>query len=211
MSVRVTERVVSTVQGPKKAWIAEPTEHSVVGRERLERFRAEGHPGAQIDREMLAAVRAVPDPHQLVVFRAASDDGSGSWELDPSLDQPDSHELGYHLVVDQLPTLRRMVAAGVFAIFHVEFSSQAVDAHQAGTRRLIEELEASSIPEEMKAEDALAVLQVDRWILHHLSFYFMLGLEEIVHAVLKRQLPWLEDRIPHLRQLVSSLPEAAID
>lgn len=211
MRVRVTERRVNTVQGPKKAWVAEPTEHMVVGRERLERFRTEGYPGGEVDRELLAAVRAVEDSHQLVVFRAASDDGEGSWGFDPSLDDHEARELGYHLVTDQLPTYRRLVAAGVFAIVHVEFSARAVDALQTGTRRLLGELDDASIPDEMTPEDALALLQVDRWILDHLCFFFTLGFEEIVDSVLKQQLPWLEDRISYLRHLAASLPEAVID
>ena len=73
MSVRVIECLVDTVQGPKKAWVSEPTEHMSIGRQRLVQFRSEGHPGSDLDRELLTAVREIGDPHQLVVFR------TGAW------------------------------------------------------------------------------------------------------------------------------------
>lgn len=210
-TISLGARMIDTVQGPKKAWVVSPTEHLQVGRERLERFRSEGHPGGRVDREVLEAVRAVEDPHQLVVFRARSDANEGSWGFADELDEVESRELGYHLVVDQLPTYRRMVAAGVFALIHVEFGSREADAYQAGTRRALDELEAGSIPEVEGDEDAVAVLQVDRWILHNLTYFFTLDFDDVVDSVLHRQLPLLEDRIGHLRELVGSLPADSID
>jgi len=210
-TISLEARTIETVQGPKKAWVVSPTAHLTVGRERLERFRREGHPGGAVDREVLAKVREVEDPHELVVFRAKADDGAGSWGFDDELDDIESRELGYHLVVDQLPTYRRMVAAGVFALIHVEFGSREADAYQSGTRRALDELEKGSIPEVEGDEDAVAVLQVDRWILHNLTYFFTLDLDDVIASVLHRQLPLLEDRIPHLRHLVGSLPADSID
>jgi hypothetical protein len=211
VSIRLNERVVDTVQGPKKAWIAEPTEHVVLGRDRLEAFLWDGRPDSELDRALLAAVRAVNDPHQLVVFRARSDDGAGSWSFDPTLTRVEADELGYRLAIGQLPTYRRMVAAGVFAVVHVEFGQQEIDALTAGSRRALDELEAGSIPEEMRAEEGVAVLRVDRWILHDLTMFFTESFDQVLQTVLPLQLPRLEERIPHLRQLVKSLPPSAID
>lgn len=211
MTVQLSAQTIDTVQGPKKAWVVTPTTHLRIGRERLERFRADGHPGSDVDRAFLEAVRSVEDTHELVVFRAKSGDGEGSWGFEPELSEEEAHELGYHLVVDQMPTYRRLVAAGVFALIHVEFEPVEADAYQEGTRRVLDELEAGSIPEVGGDEDAIALLQVDRWILHNLTYFFTLSLDDVVESVLHRQLPLLEDRIPHLRHLVASLPKHAID
>jgi len=211
MSVRVVERTISTIHGDKRAWLVEPTETLVVGAERLERFRAEGHLGSEVDREILAAVRAVSDPGQLVVFRGKSDGGQASWGFDPSLSRDEARELGYHLVLDQLPMYRRIVAAGVFALVHVDFGAVEAEAYQDGTRRARDEIEARSIAEVRRDPGALATFQVDRWILHNLTFFFTLDLDEVVESILRKQLPLLEDRIPHLRELVASLPASAIE
>lgn len=211
MTIRLHERVVDTVHGPKKAWVAEPTRHVVLGRERLEQFLWDGRPDSELDGALLAAVRAVDDPHQLVVFRARSDDGAGSWSFDPTLTREEAAELGYRLALGTLPTYRRMVAAGVFAVVHVEFGQQEAEALAAGSRRALDELEAGSIPEEVRAEDGVAILRVDRWILHDLTMFFTGDFDEILESVLPSQLPRLEERIPHLRQLVKSLPPSAID
>jgi len=216
MTMRLTPRVFDTVGGPRKAWVLAPTEALVVGRDRLDRYRAEARtdapaPENPVDRAVLDAVRGVHDPHELVVFRASSDDGTGSWGFDEALDLEESRELGYHLVAEQMPVYRRLIAAGVFALVHVEFGSREADAYQSGTRRVLDELEARSIPEVGRDETATAIHQVDRWILHNLTYFFTLDLDEVVASVLRKQLPLLEDRIPHLRQLVASLPARAID
>lgn len=209
MSVRLVARDVDTVRGPKRAWLVEPTEHLRVGRDRLARFRAEGHPGGEVDRAILAAVRRVADPSSVVVFRARS--ASGSWGFADDLDEAEARELGYHLAIDQMPLYRRLVAAGVFALIHVEFTPREADAYQVGTQRLLDELEATSIPELGTDEAAGAIQRVDRWILHHLAYFFTLGFDDVASSVLHRQLPLLEARIPHLRELVASLPRHAIE
>lgn len=210
-SFSLVERTVRTVEGPRQAWILEPRTHLVVDAERLEAFERGEHPKASVDREIVDAVRATESPSQLLVFCASSRDGAGSWGFEKSLDQAECRALGYHLVRDQLPMYRRLVAAGVFGIVHVDFGAREVDAYQFGTTRALEELERRSIPEPSSYGEAIAVLQVDRWILHNLAFYFTLPLEDVVETVLERQLPLLADRIPNLRRLSESLPPSAID
>lgn len=211
MGVRVEERSIDTTAGERKTWIISPEGHFRVGRERLERYRTVGPTGAELDREMLAAIRTLTDDPQVVVFRAGAGDDRGSWAFGEDLSREEAHELGYHLARDQLPIYRRLVAAGVFALLHVEFGPVEVDAYQHGTRRLLEELEAGSIPEVATDPGGLAILQADRWILHNLTFFFTLSLEDVVQTVLRRQLPLLEERVPHLRQLTASLPSSSID
>ena len=207
--VAIAEHPVATVEGPGTAWVVSPLEHIVVGRERLAAFRAGEHRGAAVDREILELVRGLESDHQLVVVRARDDSGRGSWRFDPTLDDEEARELGYHLVLDQLPTYRRLVAAGVFALLHVEYGPTEVDAYQYGTRTALEELESNSIPEEERL-DAGAIAQVDRWILHNLAFFFTLSLEDVEQTTLERQLPLLRERVPHLRRLCEALPASAL-
>lgn len=211
MTIELHAKTIDTVHGPKRAWVVVPTTSLRVGRARLEEFRRAGHPGGLVDRAVLEAVRSLEDEHQLVVFRAKSDREDGSWGFEAELTDEEAHEPGYHLVLDQMRTYRRLVAAGVFALIHVEFGPREADAYQAGTRQALDELEASSIPEVGHRKDQIALLQVDRWILHNLTYFFTLDLDDVVESVLRRQLPLLENRIPHLRELVASLPADAID
>ncbi|MEQ9073776.1 MAG: hypothetical protein RLP09_07950 [Sandaracinaceae bacterium] len=211
MGLRVEERSIDTTAGVRKAWILSPTERVRVGRDRLERYRREGPTSAPLDLEMLAAVRRTGDESQLVVFCGRDASGDGSWGFEEGLGEEEAHELGYHLVCEQLPVYRRLVAAGVYALLHVDFGPLEVDAYQHGTRRLLEELERGSIPEVGSDPDGLSILQADRWILHNLCFFFTLPLQDVTQTILRRQLPLLESRVPHLRELTASLPAAAID
>lgn len=206
MILRIDETRVETVSGPRTAWVVTPTRRLRVDRERLEAFREHGYPSSDVDRELLALVRATGSDSQLVVMRARDPEGEGSWGFEDDLTEDETHELGEHLVRDQLPMYRRMIAAGVFAILHVDFGLREVDAYQRGIRRVLEELEAGSIPELAHAEDAVAQLQADRWILHNLTFFFELSFDDVLDTVLRRQLPLLEERVPHLRQLAALLP-----
>lgn len=211
MSLRVEERTIETTAGERKAWILSPIERVRVGRDRLERYRREGPTSAPLDLEMLAAVRRTGDESQLVVFCGRDAQGEGSWGFEEGLTKDEARELGHHLVREQLPVYRRLVAAGVYAVLHVDFGPTEVDAYQHGTRRLLEELEAGSIPEVTGDPEGLSILQADRWILHNLCFFFTLPLEDVTQTILRRQLPLLESRVPHLRELTASLPAASID
>lgn len=201
---------MQTVCGPRTAWILTPTTHLRVGRARLRELEAGEHTGSATDRAILEQVRAIADGSQLVVFRARDDAGAGSWAFEDDLSDAEAHRLGYHLVLDQLPLYRRLVAAGVYALLHVDFGGREVDAYQHGTNRVLAELEAGSIPEVARDDAALALDQMDRWILHNLTFFFMLPLPDVTESVLAKQLPLLEERVPHLRELVASLPPGTI-
>ena len=210
MLVRCTEHSFDTVLGPRTAVVVTPAEHVRVGRDRLEQLRRD-HSGGDIDREVLEHVRAREGQDQLVVFSAASGDGSGSWGFDGELTEDERLELGYHLVTDELPTYRRMVAAGVFALLHVSWGEDEVRAYEEGTRRLLAELEAGSVPETDPIDPGeAAVHRADRWILSNLTFFFARPLEDVIQGVLAKQMPLFEERIPHFREMVDSLPPPAL-
>ena len=172
--------------------------------------RREGRTGIPLDQEVLDAARRRSGEDQIIVVRGKGADG-GSWAFDDGLTEPEQDELGYQLVHDQLPTYRRLIAAGVFALMHVDWGAAECRAYTEATKRLLVELEESSIPEfsAQNAEHA-AIDRVDRWILKHLTFFFSEPLEAVFERVLSTQLPKLESRIPHLREMVNSLPASAI-
>jgi len=210
MTLRFTEHEFETPEGRRVALLATPVERVVVGRDRLEQLRRE-HPGGDIDREILEHARRRAGQDQIIVFQGRAPDGEGSWRLDPDLEEQERLELGYHLVADELPTYRRLLAAGVYALVHVDWGRRGVRAYRWGTRRLLSELEAGSVPEVEFHEPETAVNRADRWILSHLTMFYEEGLDQVIERVLARQVPLLERHIPHFRKMVERLPAHAID
>lgn len=203
----VTEHRFETPSGVRVALVVTPTVRIRVGRDRLVAYWRGGYPGSDLDRELAQIARRRAGEDHVIVIRGRSDDGSGSWAFDEGLSESEKRELGYHLVRDQLATYRRMVASNVFALLHVDWGSAECSAYVDGARQLLMELEESSIPE-FAAQDAetAAIDRVDRWILKHLTFFFTEPLDSVLTRVLSTQLPKLESRIPHLREMVQSLP-----
>lgn len=211
MALTFGEHVYTTDAGPRAAVVVTPSAHVRVGRARLEELRA-SHAGGSIDREILAYAEQTAGEDRVFVFRGTNDDGTGSWRIDDDLSEDELEELGAHLVEDQLPTYRRLVAAGIFALLHVDWTERGVRAYEVGTRRVLADLEAGSIPEVAVLDrDQVAVSRVDRWILRHLTFFFAESFDEVIAGVLALQHPLLERRVPALRQMVASLPASAID
>jgi hypothetical protein len=208
---RVSEYRFETSQGSRRAWVVTPTDHIRVGRKRLAELRKGVYTGEDLDREVLGHARQRAGTDQIVVICGKSADGKGSWRFADDLTEKEQIELGHHLVRDQLATYRRLVSSGVFALLHVDWGAAEVTAYADGTRQLLLELEESSIPE-FSAEDSdrAAIDRVDRWILKHLTFFFTESIEAVIERVLSTQLPKLEERLPHLREMVKSLPVSAI-
>ena len=207
---RVDDMRFDTPEGPRVIVVVTPLVEIRVSHARLAASRRDGQTGIPLDQEVLDAARRRSGEDQIVVVRGKGSDG-GSWAFEGGLTEKEQEELGYQLVHDQLPTYRRLVAAGVFALMHVDWGVAECRAYTEATKRLLVELEESSIPEfsGQNAERAL-VDRVDRWILKHLTFFFGEPLEAVFERVLSTQLPKLESRVPHLREMVNSLPASAI-
>ncbi|MFK7985660.1 MAG: hypothetical protein AB8I08_06480 [Sandaracinaceae bacterium] len=208
--MRVEARTVHTDAGETQAWVLTPLSHRVVGPARLRAFE-EGNVGNALDWTILEAVRGLGGRAELLVMRARDDAGHGSWCFSDALTENERRALGYHLVLDQMPVFRRLIACGVCAFVHVEFGADEVDAYQHGVQRVLAELEARSVGEVACDEGTLAVLRVDRWVLRNLNFFFTLGLDEVLDLILTRKVELLRARIPHLRSLAAALPADAID
>ena len=208
MLTRVTEHDFETPDGTRTAVVVEPVAHVRVGKERLKAFQQRKYSGNAVDREVLVHARSQSSRDHVIVFRGRS--ATGSWDFAEDLDSTEKAELGYHLVKDQLRTYRRLVAAGVFALLHVEWPASAVSAYVEGTTRLLHELENHSIAEVSLPQDDSATAQIDRWVLKHLTLFYAESFDQVIEQVLSQQLPLLEERIPHLREMVASLPPDSI-
>jgi hypothetical protein len=207
---RVDDMRFDTAEGPRVIVVVTPLVEIRVSMAQLADFRSQGRTGIPLDEEVLEAARRRSGQDQIVLVRGKGE-GGGSWAFDDGMSQQEQEELGYQLVHDQLPTYRRLVAAGVYALMHVDWGAAECHAYTEATKRLLLELEESSIPE-FSAPDAehAAIDRVDRWILKHLTFFFAEPLEAVFERVLSTQLPKLESRVPHLREMVNSLPASAI-
>lgn len=205
MGVRLSEHRFATDSGERTALVLTPTEHVRVGRERLQLLRR-AHPGGDLDREVAEALRAHDHEDALVVFRGEDPAGGGSWGFADELSEEEALELGYHLVLDQLPCYRRLVRAGVFALIHVEWGARETRAYRRGTERVLEELEDESVPEVTADAETIDRLRADRYILRNLTHFHDQPLEAVLRSVLVAHHASFEAQIPHFRALIDHMP-----
>lgn len=209
MGMRISQTWIESDAGRREAIVMTPDAHQRVGRDRLEALR-QAPEVSDLDREILAKVRALPRADRVAVFRGKPRDAGGSWGFADDLSEDERTELGYLLVRAELPTYRRLVAAGVFAIVHVEWGADEAPAYQQGTTRLLKELEAKSIGEVEGDPEDVAVSTADRFILRHLNHFFDDGYDQVVRSMLLAHLATFEARIPHFRAMIDKLPASAI-
>src|SRR5262245_33914793 len=143
---RVDDMPFETPDGPRMIVVVTPLVEIRVSSSQLAHFRSQGRTGTPLDDEVLEAARRRSEQDQIVVVRGKGP-GGGSWGFDEGLSQKEQEELGYQLVHEQLPAYRRLVAAGVFALMHVDWGAAECRAYTEATKRLLLELEESSIPE----------------------------------------------------------------
>lgn len=201
-----SDSIVRTLKGPRTVVIATPDREYRVGRNRLAQLRGEVAI-ASIDQSVLDEIRSRDGELCAFIFRGSSDDGVGSWGYDEELTGAEATELGYLLVRSELPTYRRMLAAGAFLHIHVEWGFVELESYQDGSRRLLEELEEEA---ESATGERAAILAIDTWMLQHLTFFFSLPLDHVLKIVLPQQLPLLERRVPRVKALLDALPASAI-
>lgn len=211
MILSVYEHTLRSSAGDRVALVVTPQTRVRVGRARLQQLRRRRGEGSDLDRELLDHIRRHGGEDKLVVIRGRSPSGAGSWRFAEGLSEAEQRELGYLLVADELPLYRRLVAAGVFALVHVEWGRAEVAAYRHGVERLLSELEESSVPEVTLDPAQAAVARADRFILRNLTHYYEDGFDEVVRSVLLAHLAQFEERIPHFRAMVATLPEDAID
>jgi len=206
----VYEHTLRSSAGDRTALVVTPQTRVRVGRARLQELRRGRGGGSELDRELLDHVRRHGGEDKFVVVRGRSPSGAGSWRFAEGLSEEERRELGYRLVADELPTYRRLVAAGVFALVHVEWGHDEARAYRHGVERLLSELEGSSVPEVGAEPAQVAIARADRFLLRNLTHYYEDGFEEVVRSVLLAHLAQFEERIPHFRAMIAALPPEAI-
>ncbi len=204
MAVEFSEIEITSEDHRWRALVVAATVPVILDREKLLALRQDTAAGP-IDRMILQKVRT-SDRFDLIIFRGRSE-GTGCWTFSPDLTPAEQDELGYLLTKSQVQTYRRFLAAGLLAIIHVEFDTNVIDAFRSGTDRLLGELELSLNGGTAPSRIAAA----DRWSLRHLTFYFGLSFERAVQSALPGRLRLLGPGVARMRELVESLPPAAID
>jgi len=200
--------VLETRRGPRTALMVTPSRDIRVGRERLRELRV-APDGGSLDEQIWRSATKHADA-SIMVMRGRNDDGSGSWGFDEELTDEETTELGELLVRSQVPTYRRLIAAGMLALIHVEFGFREVAALRNATAVVRDELERRSQSELEKAPPAAAVHALDVWILRHLTFFFSVSFDKVASDTLPEMLPLIEQRAAHLEELVAALPPGIV-
>jgi len=198
--------VVVSKQGKHPVLVVTPREVVTVGHMRMAQLRDRTAPSA-LDQEILRQVRRRSGRIQILMLRGQNDDGSGAWQIDPSLGDDEAAELGYWIARSQLPSHRRLLASGLLAFLHVHFGSRDVSALRRGVDRLTAEMQS----ERDLGDELSAIRKVDLWVLRHLSFYFSLSSAQVLHDQLPSKAALFESRIPRIRELLATLPPSAVD
>lgn len=205
VAVRVRRERIETAQGARDALVAEPGEHIVLGSARLSALReqdATPEPSA-IDRALLDAAEEARGAH-LMVFRGKNDHDDGSYGFDEALDEDERTELAYRLLRAQLPTYRKLVAAGIIVVFHVDLGFAEVEAFRSQLRRLADEL---------KRDEGIldpTLRELDVWIVEHLAYFFAVSYQRVLEETLPSMLPLIERRATQVAERLAALPPGAL-
>jgi hypothetical protein len=206
-TVRVRRERIETAQGARDALVAEPGEHLVLGRALLDALRAIEEPAvaepSAIDRALLEAAAEARGAH-LMVFRGKNDHETGSYAFDEALDETERMDLAYRLLRSQLPTYRKLVAAGIIVLFHVDLGFAEVEAFRSQIRRLADELKR----DEGSVDPTLRDLDV--WILDHLAYFFAVSYQRVLEETLPSMLPLIERRATQVAERLAALPPGTL-
>ncbi len=209
MLMRLEEHTLNAGKVSCRALVVSPTQGIVLDRARLEELRGTTA-GSDFDREIVANVRAHQGESCVVVISARGKTQDEFWRFDPSLSAEEAAELGYLLVEDELPTYRRLVAAGVFSMVHVNWGVRETLAYQQGTKRLLKELRAAAMAQSETTGPSAMVAAADRFILANLTSFHNESLEAVVQNSLGAKLPDLLESEPHFRAVVRAIPKSIL-
>ena len=194
------EIAIQTKNGPRTALVVTPRAHLVLGQERLARLRRDLRPGA-LDESLYLRVKAAASPPSVVVFRARSDDGAGSWGLDPRLSETEARELAKRLARTHVESHRRLFAAGVLAVVHTDFGLREAELFRAAEGELAQE-------EEERARNqtgiASALAQLNTWTLRTLSFTYTLRAQKVIADLLPSTIAMLEQTAPMVKEMLAA-------
>jgi hypothetical protein len=191
---------VATRQGPRSAMVVTPRVPIVLGAARLASLRS-GDVGAAIDDELYLRVKARPAPPSVVVFRAKSDDGQGSWGFDPKLPDPDARELAKRLARNHMMSHRRLFGAGVLAVVHTDYGLREAELFRAVEAELAQEEEERAHTGTGRAS---AEAQLNLWTLRTLTFTHTLRAQKVIADLLPSTILMLERTSQTVREMFAA-------
>lgn len=189
---------IPTKNGPRNALLVTPRARFLLGKERLARLRADTRPGP-LDDSLYLRVKAAPARPNVVVFRAKSDDGIGSWGLDPQLSEGEARELAKRLSRTHVESHRRLFAAGVLAVVHTDYGLREAELFRAAEGELAQEEERRAKTE---TGTASALAQLNTWTLRTLSFTYTLRASKVIADLLPSTIAMLEQSAPMVKEMV---------
>ena len=191
---------IQTKNGPRIALVVTPRAHLVLGQERLARLRRETRPSA-LDDALYLRVKAAGSPPSVVVFRARSDDGTGSWGFDPQLSDAQARELAKRLARTHVESHRRLFAAGVLAVVHTDYGLREAELFRAAEGELAQEEEERAKNE---TGTASALAQLNTWTLRTLSFTYTLRAQKVIADLLPSTIAMLEQTAPMVKEMLAA-------
>jgi hypothetical protein len=194
------EIAVPTASGARSALVVTPRVHVSLGAARLAALRA-AQRGGEIDDALYLRVKACARPPSAVLFRAKSDDGTGSWGFDRNLSEVDARDLAKRLARTHMKSHRRLFAAGVLAVVHTDYGTREADLFRAAEAELAKEEEARAVSGN-SPESAIA--QLNLWTLRTLTFTYTLKASKVISDLLPATIVMLERTAPIVKQMLAA-------
>jgi hypothetical protein len=152
----------------------------------------------------LDQARARASRVDLTIFRGTDDEARGSWGFAPEVGEAMAGRLAEHLLGSQMFVYRELMRVGLCLHLHAEFGPKEVVAFRDATDRRIELLERRTEGREPTGTPDADV--VDLWILRNLTFYFGLGIDNLVDSILPEKLLLMEKRMARVHEMAIALP-----
>lgn len=196
------EIAIDTPEGRRAALVVTPTSRIRVGRARLEQVRA-GDRHSPVDDAVVDRLAEQERSLEVVLLRSWGGSEDRSWGFSEDLGRAELDDVGYELMRGQLVLFRRMVPLGVSALVATDLVAREFDAIVRGTRRLSLEL-----GERIRAGQAAADAEVDRFIIEHFSLFTTRPYDEFLHQGLPAVFHLVDRHRDKLRALVRDVPGA---
>jgi hypothetical protein len=191
---------IGTANGPRSALIVTPRVHLVLGAARLASLREATQPGA-LDDALYLRVKTMEPPPTVVIFRARSNDGQGSWGFDPQLAEADARELAKRLARTHMESHLRLFAAGVLAVVHTDYGLREANLFRTAEAELAQEEEGRAASETGRAS---ALAQLNLWTLRTLTFTHTLRAEKVIADLLPSTIQMLERTAPMVKEMLAA-------
>lgn len=196
---------IQTKNGPRTVLVVTPRVHLLLGQERLAQLRGDTRPGA-LDDTLYLRVKSLAAPPSVVVFRARSDDGTGSWGFDPQLPDTQARELAKRLARTHVESHRRLFAAGVLAVVHTDYGPREAELFRTAEGELAQEEEERAKNE---TGTASALAQLNIWTLRTLSFTYTLRAQKVIADLLPSTIAMLEQTAPMVKEMLAAAAVAS--